>query len=93
MACRSLIFWFPRARPFDKLEMLILDRLLTSARDARAAFPDWRNGGGWRRGSGWDEGEPSFAALLEWNKARVHSKAIALFADKLGGGGGGGGEQ
>ena len=38
---------------------------------------------GWKRGAGWDEGQPNYAALLEWNAAPVYAKTIALFADKL----------
>jgi lytic murein transglycosylase len=54
--------------------------------DALASTANFLHGNGWQRGAGWDEGQANFAALLEWNKATVYSKTIALFADKLGGG-------
>jgi lytic murein transglycosylase len=59
--------------------------LIGNAGDALASTANFLRGHGWKRGEAWDEGEPNFAALLEWNKARVYSKTIALFADKLAG--------
>ena len=32
-----------------------------------------------------DEGEPNFAAILEWNSAEIYAKTVALFADRLAG--------
>ncbi len=61
--------------------------LVHDTADVLASTANFLHGNGWRRGAGWDEGQPNFAALLEWNKARVYSKTIALFADKLAGGG------
>ena len=34
---------------------------------------------------GWDEGEPNFAAILQWNSAEIYAKTVALFADRLAG--------
>jgi lytic murein transglycosylase len=59
--------------------------LIGNSGDALASTANFLHGHGWRRGEGWDEGEANFAALTEWNKARVYSKTIALFADKLAG--------
>ena len=36
-------------------------------------------------GAGWDEGEPNFAAILQWNSAEIYAKTVALFADRLAG--------
>ncbi len=60
--------------------------LIHTTADVLASTAHFLQGHGWRRGAGWNEGEPNFAALLEWNKARVYSKTIALFAEKLSGG-------
>ena len=54
--------------------------------DALASTANYLKAHGWQRGQGWDEGQPNYAALLEWNAASVYSKTIGLFADKLGGG-------
>jgi membrane-bound lytic murein transglycosylase B len=51
-----------------------------------ASTANFLQNSGWQRGAGWSEGEPNFAALLEWNRARVYSKTIALLATKLSGG-------
>jgi lytic murein transglycosylase len=59
--------------------------LIDNAEDALASAANFLRAKGWRRGAGWDEGQPNFAALLEWNKAPVYAKTIALFADKLAG--------
>lgn len=57
--------------------------LIHDTADVLASTANFLHGKGWRAGAGWDEGQPNFAVLLEWNKARVYSKTIALFADKL----------
>jgi lytic murein transglycosylase len=57
--------------------------LIHDTADVLASTASFLHGHGWRAGAGWDEGEPNFPVLLEWNKARVYSKTIALFADKL----------
>ena len=57
--------------------------LMTPA-DALASTANFLRGHGWQPGAGWDEGQPNFAALLEWNSAPVYAKTIALLADKLG---------
>jgi lytic murein transglycosylase len=59
--------------------------LIHSAPDALASTANYLKGYGWRRGEGWDEGTGNFSVLLEWNKARVYAKTIALFADRLAG--------
>jgi lytic murein transglycosylase len=57
--------------------------LIRDTADVLASTANFLHGHGWAPGAGWDEGEPNFSVLLEWNKARVYSKTIALFADKL----------
>lgn len=61
--------------------------LIHSTADVLASTANFLRSSGWQRGAGWSEGEPNFGALLEWNRARVYSKTIALFATKLQGGG------
>jgi lytic murein transglycosylase len=57
--------------------------LVSSPADALASTANFLRGHGWAPGAGWDEGQPNFAALLEWNSAPVYAKTIAQFADKL----------
>lgn len=57
--------------------------LIRDTADVLASTANFLHSYGWARGAGWDEGDPNFAVLLQWNKARVFSKTIALFADKL----------
>ena len=59
--------------------------LINSPGDALASTANFLHANGWQRGAGWDEGQPNFAALLEWNKAHVYAKTVAAFADKLAG--------
>jgi lytic murein transglycosylase len=63
--------------------------LIHDTADVLASTANFLQANGWRRGAGWDEGQPNFPALLEWNQARVYSKTIALFADRLSRGRGG----
>jgi membrane-bound lytic murein transglycosylase B len=58
--------------------------LIHSAPDALASTANYLKSKGWRRGEPWDEGTANFDVLLEWNKARVYAKTIALFAQRLG---------
>ena len=60
------------------------DRIHNSV-DALASTANFLQAHGWQRGAGWDEGEPNFAALLEWNSAAIYAKTVALFADRLAG--------
>jgi lytic murein transglycosylase len=57
--------------------------LIRSTADALASTANYLKGKGWRTGSGWNEEEPNFAVFLEWNKARVYAKTIALMATRL----------
>lgn len=59
--------------------------LIGNSADALASTANFLHSHGWSRGAKWDEGQPNFAALLEWNAAPVYAKTIAEFADKLGG--------
>jgi lytic murein transglycosylase len=58
--------------------------LMGNSADALASTANFLHAHGWQRGAGWDEGQPNFAALLEWNSAPVYAKTIAEFADRLG---------
>jgi lytic murein transglycosylase len=57
--------------------------LVHNMSDVLASTANFLQGSGWKPGAGWDENEPNFDALLQWNRAKVYSKTIALFADKL----------
>ena len=57
--------------------------LIGNSADALASTANFLHSHGWQRGAKWDEGQPNFAALLEWNAAPVYAKTIGEFADKL----------
>jgi membrane-bound lytic murein transglycosylase B len=59
--------------------------LIHNSTDALASTANFLQGHGWQRGAGWDEGEPNFAAILQWNRAPIYAKTVALFADRLAG--------
>jgi lytic murein transglycosylase len=61
--------------------------LVHDTADVLASTANFLHGSGWQAGAGWDEGEPNFPVLLEWNRAKVYSKTIALLADKIKGDG------
>jgi lytic murein transglycosylase len=57
--------------------------LIRSAPDALASTANYLKAKGWRAGEPWGEGTANFDVILEWNKAKVYAKTIALFAEKL----------
>lgn len=57
--------------------------LVHDTADVLASTANFLNSYGWQRGAGWDEGQPNFPVLLQWNRAKVYSKTIALLADKI----------
>src|SRR5579863_1442174 len=59
--------------------------LIHNSADALASTAKFLQAHGWQRGAGWNEGEPNFAAILEWNSAEIYAKTVALFADRLAG--------
>ena len=59
--------------------------LIRDTDDALASTANFLQSKGWKRREGYQEGEPNFAVLLEWNKARVYAKTIARLAQALGG--------
>jgi lytic murein transglycosylase len=59
--------------------------LIHNSPDALASTANFLKAHGWQPGAGWDEGEPNFAAILEWNSAEIYAKTVALFADRLAG--------
>jgi len=61
----------------------VVANLVSSSADALASTANFLRNKGWKRGQGFHEGEPNFAALLEWNAAPVYAKTIVFFADRL----------
>jgi len=59
--------------------------LVHDGADALASTANFLKAHGWQQGAGWDEGEPNFAAILQWNSAEIYAKTVALFADRLAG--------
>ncbi|HEX9167739.1 MAG TPA: lytic murein transglycosylase [Roseiarcus sp.] len=59
--------------------------LIHNSADALASTAAFLKGHGWQPGQGWNEGEPNFAAILQWNSAEIYAKTVALFADRLAG--------
>ena len=59
--------------------------LIHNSADALASTANFLKSHGWQPGAGWDEGEPNFAAILEWNAAPIYARTVALFADRLAG--------
>jgi lytic murein transglycosylase len=59
--------------------------LIHNSADALASTANFLKGHGWQPGAGWDEGQPNFAAILEWNAAPIYARTVALFADRLAG--------
>jgi lytic murein transglycosylase len=57
--------------------------LIHSSADALASTANYLKGYGWQRGEPWNEGSANFNVILEWNKAKVYARTIALFADRL----------
>jgi lytic murein transglycosylase len=59
--------------------------LIHNSADALASTANFLKSHGWQPGAGWDEGEPNFAAILQWNAAPIYARTVALFADRLAG--------
>jgi lytic murein transglycosylase len=59
--------------------------LIHNSADALASTAAFLKSRGWQPGAGWNEGEPNFAAILQWNSAEIYAKTVALFADRLAG--------
>ena len=59
--------------------------LVHNSADALASTAAFLKAHGWQPGAGWNEGEPNFAAILQWNSAEIYAKTVALFADRLAG--------
>jgi lytic murein transglycosylase len=59
--------------------------LIHNSADALASTAAFLKSHGWTPGAGWNEGEPNFAAILQWNSAEIYAKTVALFADRLAG--------
>jgi lytic murein transglycosylase len=57
--------------------------LIHSAPDALASTANYLKNKGWQRGEPWDEGTANFNVILEWNRAKVYARTIALFAQRL----------
>ncbi len=59
--------------------------LLHDVPDVLASTANFLKGYGWQRGAGWGPGEPNFPVILQWNKANIYARTIALFGQKLAG--------
>ena len=59
--------------------------LIHNSADALASTAAFLKAHGWQPGAGWNQGEPNFAAILQWNSAEIYAKTVALFADRLAG--------
>ena len=59
--------------------------LIHNSADALASTANFLKSHGWQAGAGWDEGEPNFAAILQWNATPIYARTVALFADRLAG--------
>jgi lytic murein transglycosylase len=57
--------------------------LIHDVPDVLASTANFLKSYGWQRGAGWQPGEPNFPVLLQWNKAEVYAKTIALLAERL----------
>lgn len=56
---------------------------LTDTADALATTANFLRGKGWKPGKGFQEGQPNFAALKQWNAAKVYQQAIAIMGAKI----------
>jgi len=56
---------------------------LSSTADALYSTANYLRQKGWKPGKGYQEGEPNFAAIREWNAAKVYQQAIALMAARI----------
>lgn len=57
--------------------------LIHDVPDVLASTANYLKGYGWQAGAGWGPGEPNFPVILQWNKADVYARTIALYAQKL----------
>ena len=56
---------------------------LNTMADALASTANYLRQKGWQPGKGYQEGEPNFAAIKEWNAAKVYQQAIALMGAQI----------
>jgi membrane-bound lytic murein transglycosylase B len=56
---------------------------LANLTDAMATTANYLRQKGWQPGQGYQEGQPNFAAIKEWNAAKVYQQAIAIMAAKI----------
>ncbi|MGV3549137.1 lytic murein transglycosylase [Rhizobium sp.] len=59
--------------------------MVGSRADALASTANFLKGKGWRPGAGYQPGEPSYAAIQEWNAAKVYQQAIAIMGAQIDG--------
>ena len=57
--------------------------LIHDVPDVLASTANFLKSYGWQAGVGWGPGEPNFPVILQWNKADVYARTVALFAQKL----------
>jgi len=58
---------------------------LTNLTDALTSTANFLRAKGWQPGQGYQEGEPNFAAIREWNAAKVYQQAIAIMGKRIDG--------
>lgn len=51
--------------------------------DALATTANFLRQKGWQPGKGYQEGEPNFAAIQQWNAAKVYQQSIAIMAARI----------
>lgn len=56
---------------------------LNDLEDALYSTANYLRQKGWKPGKGYQEGEPNFAAIKEWNAAKVYQQAIALMGAQI----------
>ena len=56
---------------------------LSVKENALASTANFLRGHGWRRGAGYQPGEANFAAIQQWNAARVYEQALAIMGKKI----------
>lgn len=57
--------------------------LIRSKADALASTANFLVAYGWRAGRGYQPGQPNYAAIMEWNYAKVYQKALATIAKQI----------
>lgn len=57
--------------------------LIHDVPDVLASTGNYLKSYGWQAGAGWGPGEPNYPVILQWNKAEVYARTVALLGQKL----------